>query len=393
MRTRIAFWSIVLPAVNVASVVAEAQVPSAPVEVRVPYVPILVTGADGAAHLAYELHVTNVHASTGILSLDRLEVFGGRDASALVTYGVAELDERVMHADAERETRLRHSRAVESGRRAVAHVWVTAPTTEAERLRDLTHRLVFIDDKGREQLVDDVPLHVGRRAPPVLAAPLRGGLWLVHNGPGNHLSPHWGSVVAWNGRTTVPQRFAVDFIGLDENGGAVRGDFRTSANQDWVGFGAEVVAVADGVVREMQDGVIDHAPLVEPDPPAVLTAAALYGNHVVLDLGSNTFVHYAHLQRNSVTVNVGQRVRRGQVLGRLGNSGNTNAPHLHFHVSDSASFGGSEGDPFVIDSFDLIGETTAERAITEGAALDVSPTPKRSRHRQLPLDGMIVRFP
>jgi murein DD-endopeptidase MepM/ murein hydrolase activator NlpD len=200
-------------------------------------------------------------------------------------------------------------------------------------------------------------------------------------------------VVAWNGRTTVPQRFAVDFIGLDANGRAVRGDFRTSANQDWVGFGAEVVAVADGVVRETQDGVIDHTPLVEPDPPAVLTAAALYGNYVVLDLGSNTFVHYAHLQRNSVTVNVGQRVRRGQVLGRLGNSGNTNAPHLHFHVSDSASFGGSEGDPFVIDSFDLIGETTAERAITEGAALDVSPIPKRSRRRQLPLDGMIVRFP
>jgi murein DD-endopeptidase MepM/ murein hydrolase activator NlpD len=200
-------------------------------------------------------------------------------------------------------------------------------------------------------------------------------------------------VVAWNGRTTVPQRFAVDLIGLDANGRAVRGDFRDSANEDWVGFGSEVVAVADGVVRGMQDGVPDHAPLVEPDPPAALTPDALYGNYVVLDLGSDAFAHYAHLQRNSVTVNVGQRVRRGQALGRLGNSGNTNAPHLHFHISDSASFGGSEGAPFVIDSFDLLGETTAERAITEEAAPDESRIPEQRRRRQLPLDKMIVRFP
>jgi murein DD-endopeptidase MepM/ murein hydrolase activator NlpD len=153
------------------------------------------------------------------------------------------------------------------------------------------------------------------------------------------------------------------------------------------------VAVADGVVRATQDGVVDNAPLVEPEPPAALTPAELYGNYVVLEIGSDTFAHYAHLQKDSVTVNVGQRVRSGQVLGRLGNSGNTNAPHLHFHVSDAASFGESEGDPFVIDSFDVMGATTAERAVTEAAERDASPAPARNQRRQLPLDGMIVRFP
>jgi hypothetical protein len=352
-----------------------------------------VTGADGAAHLAYELHITNVHASTGVLSLERLEVFRARDASAVVSYGAAELDDRVMHADVERGTSGRYGRTVETGKRAIAHVWISVPTDQAGGLRALTHRLVLVDDKGAQQLVDGLALSIGTTTPAVLGPPLRGESWLVHNGPGNHKSPHWASVVAWNGRTTIPQRFAIDFIGLDANGRAVRGDFRTSTNEDWVGFGAEVVAVADGVVRATQDGVVDNAPLVEPEPPAALTPAELYGNYVVLEIGSDTFAHYAHLQKDSVTVNVGQRVRSGQVLGRLGNSGNTNAPHLHFHVSDAASFGGSEGDPFVIDSFDVMGATTAERAVTEAAERDASPAPARNQRRQLPLDGMIVRFP
>jgi murein DD-endopeptidase MepM/ murein hydrolase activator NlpD len=252
---------------------------------------------------------------------------------------------------------------------------------------------VFVDDKGEEQLVNDASVPVRSTAPAILAPPLRSGQWLVHNGPGNHRSPHWGSVLAWNGRATIPQRFGVDFLGLDANGRAVRGDFRTSANEDWTGFGAEVVAVADGAVVDAHDGISDNAPLVEPPPPATLTPTALYGNYVVLDLGSSVFAHYGHLQRNSVMVRVGQRVRRGDVLAHLGNSGNNNAPALHFHVSDSASFGGSEGLPFVIDSFDLIGETTPERAVTEGPDLDTSTVRAQSLRRQLPLDGMIVRFP
>ena len=382
MQIRIAFRSIVFLAAMVVSVVAGAQGPSAPVEVRIPYVPDAVIDADGTAHLAYELHITNIHASTGTLQLDRLEVRSAGESSAVVTYAAEELEDRVMHPDAERGTPQRRGLAIEVGRRAVVQVWVSAPTVESERLRDLTHRLVFIDG---------VPLSVGRRAPPVLAPPLNGGRWLVHNGPGNQGSPHWGSVVAWNGLTTIPQRFAIDFMGLDENGCAVRGDFQTSANEDWVGFGTEVLAVADGVVHEVRDGINDNPPLVEPDPPAELTPTGLYGNYVVLDLGSDTFAHYAHWQLNSVTVSAGQRVRRGQVLGRLGNSGNTNAPHLHFHVSDSSSFGGSEGESFVIDSFDLLGETTPDEIVAEGARYE-SLVPDQGRHRQVPLDGMIVAF-
>jgi murein DD-endopeptidase MepM/ murein hydrolase activator NlpD len=198
-------------------------------------------------------------------------------------------------------------------------------------------------------------------------------------------------VLARNGRVTIPQRFAVDWIGVDDEGRAVRGDFRKSANEDWVGFGADVIAVADGVVREARDGILDHAPFVEPPPPTAVTLEAVGGNYVLLELSRSRFAYYAHFQRNSVAVKPGDRVVRGQVLGRLGNSGNTNAPHLHFHVGDGPSFNDSEGLPFVLDTIELLGKTTAEYAVAQEGAPATVVTPERHR-RKMPLHGMVVRF-
>jgi murein DD-endopeptidase MepM/ murein hydrolase activator NlpD len=75
------------------------------------------------------------------------------------------------------------------------------------------------------------------------------------------------------------------------------------------------------------------------------------------------FIHHAHFQRNSVAVKADQAIRRGQVLGRLGNSGNTNAPHLHFNVTNDLSPETAHGLPFVFDAFESVGTTTAAKAI------------------------------
>ena len=65
---------------------------------------------------------------------------------------------------------------------------------------------------------------------------------------------------------------------------------------------------------------------------------------------------YAHMQKDSVTVQVGDHVKRGQVLGKLGNTGNTSAPHLHFQLMAGPSALGAQGVPYLIDSFQLAGE-------------------------------------
>lgn len=116
----------------------------------------------------------------------------------------------------------------------------------------------------------------------------------------------------------------------------------------------------------------------------------------MLDLGNGFFAFYGHLQKGSVMVKRGDRVKRGQVLGRLGNSGNSSAPHLHFHIMNGPSVLGSDGLPYVIDRFRLAGQIPAAQfAAADGVAGDWSqglltkPSPRR---RQLPLDLAIIDF-
>lgn len=357
------------------------------IDVRIGAAPLPVAAGDGNDHLGYELHITNRRSAA--VRLDRLDVSADGDGPPLLTYNATDLEGRVVRPGA--DPKVRYSRSIDAGARVLVHVWLTSAKGQGWP-RALRHRLLLTSG-GAEESVEGGRIDVATDRPIALGPPMRGGNWLVHNGPGNHRSPHWGSVLDRNDRLTVPQRFAVDWIGLDENGRAVRGDFKVSKNEDWVGFGAEVVAVHDGVVRDMRDGAADHAPFVEPPPPASVTFEAVGGNYVLLELSPNLFAYYAHFQRNTVAVERGQRVVRGQVLGRLGNSGNTNAPHLHLHLGDTAAFDTSEGVPFVFASFELLGETTAERALGVEASGATPALVRQRRAREMPLHGMVVRFP
>jgi len=98
------------------------------------------------------------------------------------------------------------------------------------------------------------------------------------------------------------------------------------------------------------------------------------------------FAFYAHLQPGSLKVRLGQRVRRGQVLGLVGNSGNSTEPHLHFHLSDANSPLGSEGIPYGYAAFELVGRCAAfGRGCQRG-----DPAPRRA---EIPLQNMLLRFP
>jgi murein DD-endopeptidase MepM/ murein hydrolase activator NlpD len=102
------------------------------------------------------------------------------------------------------------------------------------------------------------------------------------------------------------------------------------------------------------------------------------------------------MQKGSVTVVPGAQVKRGQILGKLGNTGNTSAPHLHFHLMNSPSVMGSSGVPYMIDSFTWIGEIPEEvfekaTGVEGDFSTAIAPTPN-ARHGQLPLDLAIVDF-
>jgi murein DD-endopeptidase MepM/ murein hydrolase activator NlpD len=188
------------------------------------------------------------------------------------------------------------------------------------------------------------------------------------------------------------QRFAIDYMRLNAAGELVHGD--PGVVDDYVDYGAQVLAVADGTVVQALDRLPDQKPGKLPDP-ADITLETVDGNNVVLDLGDGHYAFYAHLQKGSVTVQVGQHVTRGTVLGLLGNSGNTSAPHLHFHLMDGPSVLGSDGLPYVISGFDLAGQVPASfdgDVLTGDWGKDrlASPVPQQER---FPLNLDIVNFP
>ena len=114
-----------------------------------------------------------------------------------------------------------------------------------------------------------------------------------------------------------------------------------------------------------------------------MTLETIGGNHVILDLGNRHFAFYAHLKPGSITVAVGDRVRQGQVVGLVGNSGNSAEPHLHFHVSNGPLPLGAEGTPFVFDRFTLTGRRTG---------FGLQPVDHEVRKLETPLANVVVGF-
>ncbi len=120
--------------------------------------------------------------------------------------------------------------------------------------------------------------------------------------------------------------------------------------------------MADGVVTEVKDGIPENVPGQRAVP---ITLETIAGNHVVVDIGGGRWAFWAHFQPGSIKVKVGDRVKRGQVLGLVGNSGNSSEPHLHFQVQDGASPLASEGVPYAFDSFEVSGAKRSKQLPTE----------------------------
>ena len=166
------------------------------------------------------------------------------------------------------------------------------------------------------------PTTVAHHRAVVLASPLRGSGWVAANGCCNELTSHRGAVLPVNGHLRVPERFAIDWVKLDAHGRMFTGPVDRLSSYAY--YGTEVLSVAAGTVVRTHDGEPEQTP---PNPPSTVpTPDSAGGNWVMVNLGDGNFAFYAHLQRHSLAVRVGDRVRKGQRIGLLGNTGNSTAP-------------------------------------------------------------------
>jgi murein DD-endopeptidase MepM/ murein hydrolase activator NlpD len=119
-------------------------------------------------------------------------------------------------------------------------------------------------------------------------------------------------------------RDALDFVRIVDGRG-YEGDPKRA--ESWDGFGEPVLAPADGTVVSVSD--------VHPDEPIGKTGLTpSYGNHILLQIGKHRYAMLAHLKQGSARVSEGERVRLGQQIAAVGDSGDSLWPHLHIHVQE-----------------------------------------------------------
>lgn len=176
-----------------------------------------------------------------------------------------------------------------------------------------------------------------------LALPLRGRVlvWDGHEFLSHHRRWNWTHpMLRGNCITSNAGRYSYDLVLLGDDDGMHAGDGKQHAQ--WHGFGAEVRAPAGGRVvvargDHPDDGNFDIGKLCEDE-------LVMYGNVVVIDHGNGEMSVLAHLRQGSVAVRAGDTVRQGDVVARVGSSGSSLFPHLHYQLVTGAGHG-AEGLP------------------------------------------------
>jgi hypothetical protein len=337
--------------------------------------PLRVLGSDGREHLEYDLIITNVFtAPVTLISVDVVAA-DGRELLRLEGEALAAVTQPVFF-----DRDATPIAAVPVGGVVATVLDVVVPPGQVpERL---SHRIAYQlpADAPEITLIDNrsitgPALDVERRAPLVIAPPLRGQAWLNLNGCCLAASRHRGDRLAVDGaRYTKFEMFAIDWVQL-QGGRLFTGN--GSQNEQWFAFGADILSVADGTVVAVRDDMPEETPFQplvavhHPDDYA--------GNRVIVQIQPGVWAVYAHLQPGSVAVRVGDRVTVGQLLGRLGNSGNSSAPHLHFQLSDGPDPITANSLPFVFDRYTLVGTVPPGSLAPGEPPVTIAGTPEAQR--------------
>jgi len=341
----------------------------------------IVRADDGKDHVEYELLVLNVFsepvtlASVTVLDpagRELVRIEGGTLAAATQTL-FAKTATPVVPASA----------AV-----SVDVDLILPPDTAPERV---THRIAYTLKADSELAlmvgsleVDAPEVTINRQPAMVIRPPVKGKGWLATTAcckPNIHRDLR----VAIDGvRIETAETFAIDWA-------RVKNDrlFDGEGNrvEQYYGFGEDVLAVADGTVVYIHDGMPDETPSVLMVPKS---KSDYGGNNVIVEIAPRVFAWYAHLRQGSLTVKVGDAVKAGAPIAKLGNTGPSEGPHLHFGLLNKPDPIAGRSLPFVFDNFTLDGALDFDTS--KGDRLVIRPDARQVRSAY-PLYGGIQDCP
>jgi hypothetical protein len=344
-----------------------------------------VPGSDGKTHLVYELRLANTTDNSVLI--EGIEVVDEESGALAGSFTQAELKTRLVLGGrrGQESSQLRPAQfGIAFLHVAIGHGPVPVRIAHRIRLRMVERALGLTITVGSAA--------VSSAKPVVVARPLRGTGYLVGDGCCDS-SRHVRALLPLNGSYALAQRFAIDWEQAGPDGRLAMGDLKRP--DAYRIYGREVFAPADGTVIGSRNDLPEQIPGALPDG---LPLAEADGNFAILDIGGGVFVLLAHMQPDSVRVRPGDRVRTGDVLGKVGNTGNSQAPHLHLHVMNGPDPLLADGLPYVIDRFaisarDEAGTADFDRAEATGAPLTLTNIDPPSQHQAvLPLDLSIVDF-
>ena len=176
--------------------------------------------------------------------------------------------------------------------------------------------------------------------------PLR-GTWITPNTPGKKIPSH--------GIDKYGETYAYDFVGVDPNGkidkfydvSVITYLIKGVPLEKCYGWGSNVYAPFDGEIVKTEDGVIERNPVSIKNDVQYMSEVTrrfeqneaeykeVAGNYIIIKNSNKIFALLAHLQMNSICVKEGEKIKTGQIIGRVGHSGNSTAPHLHFQLMDN----------------------------------------------------------
>ncbi len=142
------------------------------------------------------------------------------------------------------------------------------------------------------------------------------------------------------------QWYGIDFLKVGGTSQRVLVKTTGAKMEDYYSWGEAVLAPIAGEVASVVDGLPDN-------PLGTKDAKNPAGNHVVIKVSTNRFVFIGHFQKGSVAIKAGDKIKSGQLLGKCGNSGNSDAPHVHMHMQDTAKLNEGFGQNMIFKSINV----------------------------------------
>ena len=334
--------------------------------------------------LSYELDITNAYRNSIIIS--KIEVVDFEHKNIVATFDSSYL---LLHLLRPGIQSFDEVLEIKTSAYAIANLWLELE--EVAVPSKIFHRISYKlrDRHGKFQVTSsdlslvDFPELTDMK----IGLPFDKGKWFYI------ANAHRDARLITEGKSSFPQRYAIDWAAVTEEN---KFEINTLKKlKSFYTYQQNLLAVKDGTVVFVKDSIPDNDPF-KNRLAIKITRESVGGNYVVLDIGNDIYAFYGHLVPRSIRVQKGDKVKQGDILGKLGNSGNSNGPHLHFHLETKSKYPlGGEGVPYVFENYNQIA-TYSDKEIDSILSLSNIPLPLHSistnRSNQLPIGNGIVEF-